>query len=154
MSIGPQNVPASVQPRPHRPFRAAVFRGLGGFIPPLLTVVVILWVFGTVDQYVLGPVELGTTKLIAKSLEQYLLYPAEGENLQWTATINGKPYKVRESGPENNRDYYVDVDAGRYYWLPADYKAAFVSEDKYKLVLHEDGAGKVKGYTGYGLCYR
>ena len=80
MSIVPE-IPPAARPRPHRPFRAAVFRGLGGFIPPLLTVVVILWVFGTVYQWVLEPVEGQTTTLIAKSLERYLLHPAEGSRI-------------------------------------------------------------------------
>src|SRR5437016_1379234 len=121
MSIAPENVPASVRPRPHRPFRAAVFRGLGGFIPPLLTVVVILWVFGTVSQYVLEPVELGTTQLIAKSLERYLLYPEEGDKIQDTATISGKRYPL---GLDNT----IEVD-GTLYYQASDY--SFVSADKY-----------------------
>src|SRR5438874_4932225 len=147
MSIAPQNVPAPARPRPHRPFRAAVFRGLGGFIPPLLTVVVILWVFGTVDQYVLGPVKLGTTELIAKYLERYLLQPAEGAELQYTATIGGKAYDLHQQG----LDYYIDVGKSRYFQTN-DYK--FVAADKYLLVRQEEGFEKVKSYTGYGICYR
>src|SRR5262245_45588928 len=103
MSLAPQNPPVAVRPPTHRPFRAAVFRGLGGFIPPLMTVVVFFWVFGTVDQYVLGPVQRGTTELIARSLARYVLHPAEGEDLQYTATIAGTQYeleskKVRSKG--------------------------------------------------------
>src|SRR5262245_42933654 len=132
---------------PHRPFRAVVFRGLGGFIPPLLTVVVILWMFGTVDQYVLGPVELGTTKLISKSLEQYLLHPAEGDNLQFTATIKGKAYDLQRSGPE----FYIEVD-GTPYYLTSD--NSFVSAEKYLPVRRHDGFEKAKTYTGPEVCYR
>jgi uncharacterized membrane protein len=38
------------------PFRSAVFRGLGIFFPPLLTVIILLWVINTTWQYVIEPV--------------------------------------------------------------------------------------------------
>lgn len=42
------------------PFRGAVLRGLGVVLPPLLTIVIFLWIAGTVQNYVLKPVtELG-----------------------------------------------------------------------------------------------
>jgi uncharacterized membrane protein len=147
MSIAPENVPAPVRPRPHRPFRAAVFRGLGGFIPPLLTVVVILWVFGTVYQQVLEPVESQTTTLIAKSLERYLLYPEEGDKLQNTATIGGKRYPL-------SQDNTIKVD-GTLYYLASDY--SFVSADKYlpvrKYLIQQVGIEEFKKKTGFGICY-
>ena len=40
---------------PH-PFRRAVFRGLGVLLPPLLTIVIFLWVAKTVKSYCLDPV--------------------------------------------------------------------------------------------------
>lgn len=39
-----------------RPFRTAIFRGLGILVPPLLTIVIFLWIGTTVDKYVLEPV--------------------------------------------------------------------------------------------------
>ena len=45
--------PLSVPPR--RPFRRKVLRGLGIMLPPLLTVVIFLWVYSTVQMYVLRP---------------------------------------------------------------------------------------------------
>jgi uncharacterized membrane protein len=42
---------------PLAPFRRAVWRGLGVVMPPLLTIVIFLWVGQTVQQYVLAPVE-------------------------------------------------------------------------------------------------
>jgi uncharacterized membrane protein len=41
-------------------FRAAVFRGLGVLLPPLLTVLILIWVVNTVRSYVLQPVSLAT----------------------------------------------------------------------------------------------
>ncbi len=43
--------------RPLDPFRRAVLRGLGVLLPPLLTVVIFLWVGKTVINYVLEPME-------------------------------------------------------------------------------------------------
>lgn len=39
-----------------RPFRTAVLRGLGVLAPPMLTVLIFIWVVSTVNQYVLRPV--------------------------------------------------------------------------------------------------
>lgn len=51
--------PAVVKPdqKKHRPFRRAILRGLGIVLPPLLTVVVFLWAWHTIDSYVLVPLE-------------------------------------------------------------------------------------------------
>jgi len=45
-------------------FRGAVLRGLGVVLPPLLTIVIFLWIGGTVQNYVLEPVTSGAQKLI------------------------------------------------------------------------------------------
>lgn len=47
-----------------RPFRAAVVRGLGVVLPPLLTIVIFLWVGGTVNLYVLEPITGGLRDVI------------------------------------------------------------------------------------------
>src|SRR5262245_42266670 len=151
MSIAPQNTPVAVRPPPHRPFRAAVFRGLGGFIPPLMTVVVFFWVFGTVDQYVLGPVQRGTTELIARSLARYLLRPEEGDTLDKIATINGTPYQLKERGKGDWQDLTIVVD-GTTYYLTSD--NTFVTADKFLFVRQSDGFAETKRYTGFGICHR
>lgn len=40
-----------------RPFRRAVWRGLGVALPPLLTIVFLLWVGNSVQRYIIQPVE-------------------------------------------------------------------------------------------------
>jgi uncharacterized membrane protein len=47
------------------PFRRAVLGGLGVVLPPLLTVVIFLWVAGTIQQYALEPVTTGARNLLA-----------------------------------------------------------------------------------------
>lgn len=49
----------SLQPpkRPLDPFRRAVLRGLAVLLPPLLTIVIFVWVYNTVVTYMLDPME-------------------------------------------------------------------------------------------------
>lgn len=47
------------------PFQRAIFSGLGVVLPPLLTVVIFLWVGGTIKQYALEPVTEGTRNALA-----------------------------------------------------------------------------------------
>ncbi len=42
-----------------RPFRRAILRGLGVVMPPLLTLVLFIWAWATIDSYVLQPIESG-----------------------------------------------------------------------------------------------
>src|SRR5436305_503498 len=52
-SITPSTPPPAARPRS---FRRAVVRGLALILPPILTIVVFLWVIGTVRVYLLKPV--------------------------------------------------------------------------------------------------
>jgi uncharacterized membrane protein len=56
--------PTIIQPKKPHPFRSAVLRGLGVLIPPLLTVVILLWVISTTRLYVLEPVNTGVRDAI------------------------------------------------------------------------------------------
>lgn len=53
-------------PRSLDPFRRAVLRGLGVVLPPLLTVVIFLWVGGTISRNVLTPLEDATRYLLVE----------------------------------------------------------------------------------------
>ena len=65
MAVGPDR-PAG-RPVP-RPFRRAVIRGLGVLLPPLLTIVILLWIYNTVRLYALEPVESGVRWSMAWSI--------------------------------------------------------------------------------------
>ena len=60
----PTPYPAPRKPSRLAPFRRAVVNGLGVVLPPLLTVVILLWVWGTLDQYVLTYVKSGARAAI------------------------------------------------------------------------------------------
>lgn len=46
-------------PRKNGSFRRAILRGLGVVLPPLLTIVVLIWAWSTIERYVLSPIESG-----------------------------------------------------------------------------------------------
>ncbi len=50
------------------PFRRAVLRGLGILLPPLLTIVIFLWVANTVAVYLLEPLENATRYVMVEYL--------------------------------------------------------------------------------------
>lgn len=47
--------PPAADPQPSRAFRRAVYRGLSLVAPPLVTIAVLLWIFATIQQFLLGP---------------------------------------------------------------------------------------------------
>jgi uncharacterized membrane protein len=54
MNDGP-NSPQQSQNRGRAAFRRAVFRGLGVFLPPLLTVLILIWAINTTKSYIIEP---------------------------------------------------------------------------------------------------
>lgn len=123
-------IPAAANPpRVLGPFRRAVLRGLGVFLAPLLTVVIIVWVWQTLKSYILEPVTNVAREVLVTSLaEIYDQPPAnadfvsgkqnlwEWDTQQWVRLENGQfiPADVertvrRDPGsmmPRNGRDFY------------------------------------------------
>ncbi|MEX0585961.1 MAG: DUF502 domain-containing protein [Pirellulales bacterium] len=90
--------PAPPTPRPTRPFRQAVLNGLAVILPPLLTVVIFLWVWGTLNDYVLTYIETGARNVLVYFLEDIrspedLQPPADQPPYPDKAAIDGKPYR-------------------------------------------------------------
>lgn len=92
------------EPRPvaikrYRPFRSTVLRGLGVLIPPLLTVVILVWVISTIQTYLLEPVNRGACEAIVWLLSGNL---REGlpitEPVQGLAKTDGILYKQMPDG--------------------------------------------------------
>ncbi|MEM6691463.1 MAG: DUF502 domain-containing protein [Planctomycetota bacterium] len=53
-------------------FRRGVLRGLGIVLPPLLTIVVLIWAWNTIETYVLTPLESGVRHAIVWQIEDTL----------------------------------------------------------------------------------
>lgn len=69
MSTSESATPAKPKPK-KRPFRKAVFAGLGVVMPPLLTIVLFLWAWNTIENYVLSPVESTARMIIRLSIAE------------------------------------------------------------------------------------
>ncbi len=93
---GPDTTP---KPAPRaRHFRAAVLQGLAALFPPLLTVVILLWVIGATQQYVLGPVNKGAREALVwllADIRQDLPTAGRGDR---TATLDGRVYYRLDHG--------------------------------------------------------
>src|SRR5262245_30848168 len=83
-----------------RPFRTAVLRGLGVVAPPLLTLVILLWMIRTVNYYIVEPVIDSTRDLLAKAVAdiQTNLPDAQPTTDPTVVVSGGRTYKLLESG--------------------------------------------------------
>ncbi len=92
-----------------RPFRRSVLRGLAVVLPPLLTIVILLWILNTVQDYVLTPIEIAAKHAITWANDETLTaVPA-------TATLVGGA-KTRSA--EFNYDGRSYVSIGDNQWIP------------------------------------
>jgi len=79
----------------HYPFRSAIFRGLGVVLPPLLTLVIFLWIGGTIQSYFLRPVSEGIEDLLARIVADIRVEEqiAVAQRSELNPTINGVVYQ-------------------------------------------------------------
>lgn len=89
--------PSAPSPPKSRPFRRAVFRGLALILPPILTIVIFLWIFGTVQVYVLKPVTDAAREAIVWLVRDVRELPP-GVDAKPTIQFDGKAYLRLDSG--------------------------------------------------------
>ena len=96
------------------PFRRAVLRGLGVVLPPLLTIVFFLWLWNSVQSYILQPLGSATTAVIYWSISDVYDELPSGDAVAVPNsndfTINGKRYSQLPSGqliPEKVHSYVM-----------------------------------------------
>lgn len=79
------------------PFRRAVLRGLGILLPPLLTIVIFLWIAHTVGLYLLDPLEHATRSVMVQMADiRTPDEPVPGPD--GTVSIGGTSYEVSPTG--------------------------------------------------------
>ncbi|MCC7086939.1 MAG: DUF502 domain-containing protein [Pirellulales bacterium] len=96
-----------------RSFRTAVLRGLGVVAPPLLTLVILLWIVRSLDYYLLDPIVVGARNLIASSVAdvQTSLPRAEPTAADPSVVIDdNKLYQRLASGEYIPLDVYRKVE--------------------------------------------
>ena len=67
------------------PFQSAVLRGLAVILPPLLTIVILIWVWNAVEQYVLLPVQTGARSIIVWSIKDIQEKDVSSEGKEYVA---------------------------------------------------------------------
>jgi uncharacterized membrane protein len=89
----PEPAPTTIGPRRASPFRRTVLRGLGVLLPPVLTVVILIWAWNTIHLYVLDP-------LTALSRDAVVWYIADvREDLEGPrVTVDGRRYAELNNG--------------------------------------------------------
>jgi uncharacterized membrane protein len=94
-----------------RPFRTAVLRGLGVVAPPLLTLVILLWIVRTVDYYILEPVVTGTGEVLTRELADIrsTLPDAQPTDDSTVFESEGKSFKKLENGQYIPNSVYESV---------------------------------------------
>jgi uncharacterized membrane protein len=81
-----------------RTFRGVALRGLTLLLPPILTVVVLVWVISTVEFYVLKPVKLVTREVLVWTIADVRVDPPGAGPNQLTLLVDGKPFDRLASG--------------------------------------------------------
>ena len=109
-----------VPPRRARPFRRAVFGGLGILLPPLLTIVILVWVWNTLRYYVLEPITSGAAQVLTLSLADVRT------SLPDAQPIDGEPGVYLSHG-----EYFRALDRGT--------STEYVPLDVYRDVVRHDG---------------
>ena len=103
-SSSDHHLPAAAPSR----FRRAVVRGLALALPPVLTIVILVWIANTIEMYLLNPVEDMTRELIVRSIRDVREVPP-GEANGPVREFDGRSF-TRLSGGE-----YIPTDV--YQWL-------------------------------------
>lgn len=103
------------------PFRRAVIRGLGVLLPPLLTIVIFVWIGNTVIDYFLEPLESQARAIIFRNKYASEILPA-------TAAQQG----VGEDGVRTYEDEELELQSRRRYHRTGDGK--FVPLGVYEVV--------------------
>ncbi len=108
-------------------FRRAILRGLGVLLPPLLTIVVLIWAWNAISNYVLNPMEIGVRYSVV-----WLISDIKKEAPKDAVATNGER---RLDGFTYNGNHYVPDRTNRRF-LP-EYVVRYVEENLDRLGPYE-----------------
>jgi uncharacterized membrane protein len=92
-------------------FRRAVLRGLGVVLPPLLTIVVLIWAWTTIESYVLTPIESNLRQAIVWNVEKTLTaIPAGAQPTITTRKSDGFTYEGIRFLPDPTGRRFIPED--------------------------------------------
>jgi len=93
-----QNLPQVSANRGRAAFRAAVIRGLGAFLPPLLTVLILIWVINTTKSYVIEPLTYAAREGLVWIMTDIRYDLPQVKPTDQTADVEGHVYRRLHSG--------------------------------------------------------
>ncbi|MEM7311897.1 MAG: DUF502 domain-containing protein [Planctomycetota bacterium] len=112
-AMADRNLPTSNKSATH-PFRMAVLRGFGVVLPPLLTIVFLLWMFNSVKTYVLSPIkEVALRMSVSRAMDVHFERPANARDVVDTRTGQVIPNAFAMDGTD-----YFELPSGQ--WIPGD----------------------------------
>ncbi len=104
--------------RPDRPpgtFRGAILRGLGVVLPPLLTIVVLIWAWNAISNYVLRPMETGVRHAVVWSIgDIQRSVPKDAVATDGDKRLNGFTYKGERYIPDPTKRRFLPEYVVRY----------------------------------------
>lgn len=120
-------------PKRMGPFRRAVLRGLGILLPPLLTIVIFLWIGNTVADYLLVPMEKSVRWVMVEKVADIRTPSDPLPGIGNAVLIEGEIYDVETRGPVTT----VTIDDEEYRQTE---DGRFIPATVYRYVA--DGVGK------------
>ncbi|HMP79672.1 MAG TPA: DUF502 domain-containing protein [Pirellulaceae bacterium] len=125
-----------------RPFQKATVRGLAVVLPPLLTIVLFIWAWNTVDRFILAPIESLARKIIVWNVQE--IVPDEEIQRQLR---NGSANFIKVS---NESPPTVVASNGRRY---VSIKKSWIPWEVYEIVDLDAGAMRAVSAQEYYRDY-
>ncbi|MEX2141863.1 MAG: DUF502 domain-containing protein [Pirellulales bacterium] len=98
-------------------FRPSVLRGLALILPPVLTLVILVWIASTIEMYLLNPVEEISLELWVQATKDIREVPRE-EATDQTMFFDGEPYaRLGEGNTPRERIVREFIPAEVHSWL-------------------------------------
>lgn len=117
-------------------FRGAILRGLGVVMPPLLTVVVLIWAWNAISNYILRPMETGVRHAVVWNLKDIRSEAPSGATaMDGKRLLSGFTYK--------GIDYVPDPTGRRF--LP-EYVVRYVDENLHRVGPYESAPATANAY--------
>jgi uncharacterized membrane protein len=109
------------QPRPRRSslfrFRPSVLRGLALMLPPVLTIVILVWIASTIELYLLNPVEDIAQRVWVQATKDIREVP-RGQATEQTLDFDGAPYaRLGEGNTPRERIVREYIPEEVHSWL-------------------------------------
>ncbi len=120
------------------PLRRAIWRGSSIIAPPLVTLLLLIWIASAVEQYVIFPLEVaGRTVLVWATADIWELPPASAELIDATDeskgfNYKGLPYVQAPLGGKYMPEYVVGWVNARLDLLPNDMRNPLSATDYYQ----------------------